>query len=168
MSRNDNQIIAYYDTLSQNEDQVLRDLGRYGRGLIESMQANYREANEFYSHDVLIYASVSALGFAFIENVLYFDVVGPHVIVGRALSSVLMHMALSTLALYGFMLGHFRRRTISWFSQVSYFCVGLCLSSAVRVDCPEIRCGQRQLQSVAIHHLFSRPHFDHRHFHEQA
>jgi len=51
--------------------------------------------------DYIIYASVSALGFAFIENIKYFDYAGLEIIHGRALISVIVHMFNSSLIAYG-------------------------------------------------------------------
>ena len=51
--------------------------------------------------DYIIYASVSALGFAFIENIQYFDSVGLEIIHGRALISVIGHMFNTSLIAYG-------------------------------------------------------------------
>jgi protease PrsW len=62
-----------------------------------------KQVNE--SVDLLIYASISALGFAFMENLLYFNMPGLHTISGRAFSAVVMHMGLSSIAIYGLMLG---------------------------------------------------------------
>jgi RsiW-degrading membrane proteinase PrsW (M82 family) len=54
--------------------------------------------------DFLIYAAMSALGFAFMENLLYFNPAGVSAISGRALTAVVAHMALSSVAAYGLML----------------------------------------------------------------
>jgi RsiW-degrading membrane proteinase PrsW (M82 family) len=51
--------------------------------------------------DILIYASVSALGFACLENAGYFNRVAIGLIMGRTLSAVVMHICLTTLAVYG-------------------------------------------------------------------
>lgn len=51
--------------------------------------------------DILIYASVSALGFACLENAGYFNRVAIGLIIGRTLSAVVMHICLTTLAVYG-------------------------------------------------------------------
>jgi len=55
--------------------------------------------------DYVIYASLSALGFAFVENIFYFDYTGFHKILGRALSAVIFHMFNSSLIAYGLVLG---------------------------------------------------------------
>lgn len=59
--------------------------------------------------DYLVYASVSALGFAFAENLLYFNSYGPQIIMGRALTAVVFHMFLSSLAAYGLMLNKYKQ-----------------------------------------------------------
>lgn len=58
--------------------------------------------------DYLVYGSVSALGFAFAENLLYFNSYGPQIIVGRALTAVVFHMFLTSLAAYGLMLNKYK------------------------------------------------------------
>lgn len=58
--------------------------------------------------DYLIYGSVSALGFAFAENLLYFNNYGPQIIMGRALTAVVFHMFLTSMAAYGLMLNKYK------------------------------------------------------------
>lgn len=58
--------------------------------------------------DYLVYGSVSALGFAFAENLLYFNNYGPQIIMGRALTAVVFHMFLTSLAAYGLMLTKYK------------------------------------------------------------
>jgi len=58
--------------------------------------------------DYLVYGSVSALGFAFAENLLYFNNYGPQIIMGRALTAVVFHMFLTSLAAYGLMLNKYK------------------------------------------------------------
>ncbi|AQQ70662.1 Protease PrsW [Limihaloglobus sulfuriphilus] len=69
--------------------------------------------------DYLIYASVSALGFAFVENLLYFNESGLASITGRAFTAVLLHMSMSTFAVYGLLYTkYFRKnnRPVFWLS----------------------------------------------------
>jgi protease PrsW len=61
-----------------------------------------RQVNE--SIDYIIYAAMSALGFAFIENLGYFGMSGLHHISGRALSAVMVHMGLTSFVMYGFLM----------------------------------------------------------------
>jgi len=58
--------------------------------------------------DYLVYGSVSALGFAFSENLMYFNSYGPQIIMGRALTAVIFHMFLTSLAAYGLMLNKYK------------------------------------------------------------
>jgi len=51
--------------------------------------------------DILVFAAASALGFACIENAAYFSRVAIGLIVGRALSAVVLHLCLTSLAVYG-------------------------------------------------------------------
>jgi hypothetical protein len=53
------------------------------------------------SVDYIIYGSVSALGFAFMENLLYFDPPGYVSITARAITAVPFHMVLTSIAMYG-------------------------------------------------------------------
>jgi len=53
------------------------------------------------SVDILVFAAVSALGFACIENVGYFSRVAIGLIVERSFSAVVMHVCLTSLAVYG-------------------------------------------------------------------
>ncbi len=61
------------------------------------------------SIDYVIYVSVSALGFAFMENLIYFQEPGIRAITGRAMISVLFHISLSTLAVYGLIYSKYRK-----------------------------------------------------------
>ena len=59
--------------------------------------------------DYVICASASALGFAFLENILYFNELNPGIIHGRAYLAVLGHMMDSSFVAYGFIIGWFKR-----------------------------------------------------------
>lgn len=50
---------------------------------------------------LLILGSVSAVGFAFMENLIYFDIYGLKSIFGRSLTSSVLHMGLTALPVYG-------------------------------------------------------------------
>ena len=52
--------------------------------------------------DYLLYASLSALGFAFIENILYFQEFHGGIIHARALTAVVGHMIYASIVVYGF------------------------------------------------------------------
>jgi protease PrsW len=56
--------------------------------------------------DYLIYGGISALGFAFMENLLYFNPAGVSSISGRAFSAVIAHIAMTSLIAYGWMMNN--------------------------------------------------------------
>lgn len=58
--------------------------------------------------DYILYASASALGFAFIENLIYFQKSSDTIIHSRALFSVVGHMFDSSLVAYGIILSRYR------------------------------------------------------------
>ncbi len=60
--------------------------------------------------DLIYYASVSALGFAFIENLLYFRDVSGSIVIGRALTSTVGHMIDASIVIYGVILWKFRSK----------------------------------------------------------
>jgi len=64
-----------------------------------------REVNE--PVDYIVYAAISALGFAFAENIMYFTNYGIGIVVGRALTAVVFHMFLSSLIAYGLVLSKY-------------------------------------------------------------
>jgi protease PrsW len=70
--------------------------------------------------DYIKYASLSALGFAFFENLIYFDESSLHIIHGRALTAVVSHMFDSSVFAYGLMLNKYKRR-INPFLNFMYF-----------------------------------------------
>ena len=97
----------------------------FGIGLVEElvkvipvllMIRNTRAVDE--SVDYFVYASISALGFAFLENLMYFEDRGLSSIVGRGLTAVVMHMALTSLAVYGLFYARYRQRRMAplWFA----------------------------------------------------
>jgi len=65
------------------------------------------EINE--SIDFIIYASTSALGFAFMENLLYFNEAGLTSVAGRGFICVLLHMSLSSFVIYGLFYAIYRK-----------------------------------------------------------
>ena len=67
-----------------------------------------KQVNE--SIDYIIYAAVSALGFAFMENLIYFQDFGLKSISGRCLSAVLMHMSLTTCVAYGLFYAKYKNK----------------------------------------------------------
>jgi len=72
-----------------------------------------KQLNE--STDFIIYASVSALGFAFMENLGYFDEFGLRSIGGRAIGCTLLHMALSSIAIYGLVYARYKKKSLAYF-----------------------------------------------------
>lgn len=58
--------------------------------------------------DFIFYASLSALGFAFIENILYFKHSAINIIHGRALLSVVGHMFNTSVIAYGLILAKYK------------------------------------------------------------
>ena len=66
-----------------------------------------RQVNE--SLDYIIYASTAALGFAFMENLLYFQDAGLVSIVSRTFSAVLMHISLTTFAAFGLFYAKYKK-----------------------------------------------------------
>ena len=60
--------------------------------------------------EYIVYASASALGFAFIENLLYFQEASHGIIHGRAYLSVIGHMIDSSIVAYCFVLYHFKQK----------------------------------------------------------
>jgi RsiW-degrading membrane proteinase PrsW (M82 family) len=59
-------------------------------------------------YDYILYASVSALGFAFIENAMYLNNYGLYIINGRALYATVAHMTFSSILAYGLFLNKFK------------------------------------------------------------
>lgn len=80
----------------------------------------FRKAiNEPY--DYILYGSVSALGFAFVENIMYINWSSLYNVGGRALYAAVAHMTFSSIACYGLMLRKFRLGSKSIFVVVFYF-----------------------------------------------
>jgi RsiW-degrading membrane proteinase PrsW (M82 family) len=65
-----------------------------------------KEVNE--PIDYIIYASVSAIGFSFVENLMYFNEGSLFIIHGRALSSVISHMFDASVVAYGLILCRYK------------------------------------------------------------
>jgi RsiW-degrading membrane proteinase PrsW (M82 family) len=65
-----------------------------------------RQVNEPFDH--LLFGSVSALGFAFMENVLYLEGSGMHSFTGRAFTSSVSHMFDTSIVCYGVALARHR------------------------------------------------------------
>ncbi|WP_456459755.1 PrsW family intramembrane metalloprotease [Reichenbachiella sp.] len=61
--------------------------------------------------DLIYYASMSALGFAFIENLIYFRDLSGTIVIGRGLTSAVGHMIDSSFVIYGFILYKFNNKS---------------------------------------------------------
>ena len=71
--------------------------------------------------DYVVFASISALGFAFVENLIYFDEGGLKTIQGRSLSSTVTHMFNSSLIAYGIAIGKFaKKKNWGWYCLFFY------------------------------------------------
>lgn len=66
-------------------------------------------------YDYLLYASISALGFAFIENSIYIQNTNFMAVNGRALMSTVAHMTFSSVIGYAFMVSACRQRGQGWY-----------------------------------------------------
>lgn len=73
------------------------------------------------SYDYIFYASLSALGFAFLENLLYFDPYQLHIISSRALVTSVGHMFLSSIVAYAFILNKYRYRSKTYWRIGLFF-----------------------------------------------
>lgn len=61
------------------------------------------------SYELIVYACASALGFAFVENIMYFDENFGSIIHGRALTSAVGHMLFSSILVYGFVVSFYKK-----------------------------------------------------------
>ncbi len=66
-------------------------------------------------YDFLLYACISALGFAFIENTLYIQKTSFYAVNGRALMSTVAHMTFSAVIGYSFMIASHRKPGKGWY-----------------------------------------------------
>jgi RsiW-degrading membrane proteinase PrsW (M82 family) len=73
--------------------------------------------------DYIMYASLSALGFAFVENCLYFANGNINIIHSRALTASVAHMICSSIIGYGIVLAKFRYKKNQFFIGVLSFFV---------------------------------------------
>ncbi|MEN8248660.1 MAG: PrsW family intramembrane metalloprotease [Bacteroidota bacterium] len=79
------------------------------------------------SFDFLLYASVSALGFAFIENILYINSSELYSVIARMLVASVAHMTFTTTIFYGFLLA--KRRRFKAIPKVVYYVIFFLLAS---------------------------------------
>ena len=71
--------------------------------------------------DYIMYASLSALGFAFVENFQYFDNASINIIHSRALTASIAHMIFSSIAAYGLVLAKFRYKKRTFLYGLLFF-----------------------------------------------
>lgn len=71
--------------------------------------------------DYIKYASLSALGFAFVENLIYFNESSLHIIHGRALTAVVSHMFNSSIIAYGLILNKYKRPKNPFLNFIFFF-----------------------------------------------
>lgn len=73
--------------------------------------------------DYLIYGAAGALGFAFVENLLYFEHISSGIIHGRAYLSVIGHMTDTSLVAYGFVIARYQLKNAKalWYVLPSSF-----------------------------------------------
>lgn len=72
------------------------------------------------SYDYIKYASVAAMGFATVENVLYFSQ-SIYVIEGRAFYTAILHMFTSSIIAYGIYILQQRKKRFIWLSIIPLF-----------------------------------------------
>lgn len=71
--------------------------------------------------DYILYASLSALGFAFVENLIYFDEYRLNIIHGRALTAVVAHMFDSSVIAYGLILSKYKTHRNPYLTFALFF-----------------------------------------------
>ncbi|OFY84202.1 MAG: hypothetical protein A3F72_14335 [Bacteroidetes bacterium RIFCSPLOWO2_12_FULL_35_15] len=71
--------------------------------------------------DYIMYASLSALGFAFVENFNYFDDGNINIIHSRALTASIAHMVFSSIVVYGLILAKFRYKKNTFLFGLLFF-----------------------------------------------
>jgi protease PrsW len=81
-------------------------------------------------YDYIYYASLSALGFAFVENLIYFDSASLDLIHGRALSAAMMHMFLSSIIAYGLIINKYRKPGNVYNAFLKYFFIAALVHGA--------------------------------------
>lgn len=74
--------------------------------------------------DLIYYASISALGFAYIENLIYFRDLSGSIIIGRALTSAVGHMIDSSIVVYGIILYRYNAERKKISVILYYFLLG--------------------------------------------
>lgn len=72
-------------------------------------------------YDFLLYASISALGFSFVENSLYITNSSFYAINGRALFATVAHMTFSSMLGYTVMISVYKKNLIGWLYLLAGF-----------------------------------------------
>jgi len=71
--------------------------------------------------DILIFAAVSALGFACLENAGYFNSYAISLIIGRTVSAVVLHVCMTCMAVYGIFVHRHKKSAMSFLAIPFYF-----------------------------------------------
>ncbi len=74
-------------------------------------------------YDYILFASTAALGFALIENLIYFETASLHIVHGRALISVVGHMVNSSIIAYGLILAKYKKKMNYMLAFTLYFLI---------------------------------------------
>lgn len=74
--------------------------------------------------DFIYYACLSALGFAFIENLIYFRELSGSIVIARAITAAVGHMIDSSIVIYGFILVFFNKPGSKFLTILKYFLLG--------------------------------------------
>lgn len=74
--------------------------------------------------DYIVFASISALGFAAVENTMYFEKHGANLIIGRSILSTIGHVFNAVLIAYGFVLHRFKKSNLRIAAIPLFFILG--------------------------------------------
>jgi len=81
-----------------------------------------KEPNESYNY--IFYSALCGLGFALMENTLYFQMYGGPTIMSRALTSTVAHVFFSSLTGYGLLVANQFNKN-KWLYGVGFFCIAM-------------------------------------------
>jgi len=82
-----------------------------------------KQLNEPY--DYLLFIMISALGFSFVENMMYFDKGVIHTISVRAVVSSIAHLFFSATLIYGIILYKYKYKKLAWFFAPLYYILAI-------------------------------------------
>ncbi len=82
-----------------------------------------KQLNEPY--DYLLFIMISALGFSFVENMMYFDKGVIHTISVRAVVSSIAHLFFSATLVYGIILYKYKYKKLAWFFVPLYYILAI-------------------------------------------